>query len=52
MIEVIDHWHPFISHRGRRGRRVLIWIAEWAIQIKHPSSYRWKFSPTGAEYLA
>jgi len=30
-----------ISHRGHR---VLTWIAEGAIQIKFPSSYRWKFA--------
>jgi len=53
----------FISHpstmqctygagRGHREHRVLIWIAEGAIQIKLPSSYRWKFAPAGTEYLA
>ena len=50
MTEVIDHGHSFISHREHKG--VLIWIAEGAIQIKLLSSYRWKFAPTGAEYLA
>ena len=45
MTEVIDDGHYFISHpstmvptygagRGHRGHRVLIWIAEGAIQIK------------------
>jgi hypothetical protein len=63
MTEVIDHGHSFISHpstmvptygagRGHKGHRVLIWIAEGAIQIKLLSSYRWKFAPTGAEHLA
>jgi len=37
---------------SRRVLRVLIWIAEGAIQIKLPSSYRWKLAPLGAEYLA
>ena len=63
MTEVIDHGHSFISHpstmvptygagREHKGHRVLIWIAEGAIQIKLLSSYRLKFAPTGAEYLA
>ena len=34
MTEVIDHGHSFISHREHKGHRVLIWIAEGAIQIK------------------
>jgi len=51
MTEVIDSGHSFISHRDHRGHRVLIWIAERAIQIKYQSSYRWKFALKGAEYL-
>ena len=34
MTELIYHRHSFISHREHRGHRVLIWIAEGAIQIK------------------
>ena len=63
MTEILDYGHSLISHpstmvptygagREHRGHRVLIWIAEGAIQIKLPSSYRWKFAPSGAEYLA
>jgi hypothetical protein len=40
MTEIIDYGHSLISHREHRGHRVLIWIAEGAIQIKLPSSYR------------
>ena len=49
MTELLDYGHSSISHREHRGHRVLIWIAEGAIQIKLLSSYRWKFAPTGAE---
>lgn len=37
-----------ISHREHRA---LIWIAERAIQIQLPSSFRWKFTPSGVEYV-
>jgi endonuclease/exonuclease/phosphatase (EEP) superfamily protein YafD len=39
----------FISHREHRVHRALIWIAERAIQIQRPYSFRRKFTPLGDE---